>query len=99
MKLNYASTLYQSPGLLGTHSEEKRALVLKGLCSRASHQSRAHKPSPAGHLFRQIKFIRTQPHSFVSALSMGAFLLQRQNSVFATERVWLASLKYSLSNP
>lgn len=31
MKFNYASTLYQSPGLLGTHSEENRALVLKRL--------------------------------------------------------------------
>lgn len=74
MKFNYASTLYQSPGLLGTHSEENRALVLKRLVLQSnSHQSSAHEPSPACHLFRQIKFIRTQPHSFVSVLSMVVF--------------------------
>ena len=83
----------------GHTMKRTESLSSKGLCSRAGHQSSAHQPSPACHLFRQIKFIITQPHSFVSALSTVAFVLQRQNSVFATETVWLASLKHSLSSP
>ena len=85
--------------ITGDTQWREQSLSSKGLCSRAGHQSSAHEPSPACHLFRQIKFIITQPHSFVSALSTVAFVLQRQNSVFATETVWLASLKHSLSSP
>lgn len=33
-------------------------------------------------------FIGTEPHSFTYMLSLAAFMLQWQSSIFATETVW-----------